>query len=140
MRIEWRRLARDETNYELIVGVFALPLVVAAALLAGRLPSGVAPVCWFYHATGIPCPACGSWTCLQNLVRGRVHEAWLASPLATACVFLATGYMLCSWTVVLFRLPRLRIEMTKSGKWAIAAAATVAVLANWAYLILTSAR
>ena len=124
-------------DYEFIFGVLLVPLFAAASLLVLHLSPKIQIFCLFHRLTGFPCPACGSFRCAEQLAAGHIGEAWLTQPLAATLACLALVYAAYSWVVVLFRLPRLRVEgTTRRQRWLMAALAAAAILANWAYIAL----
>lgn len=135
MRIRLRRPDKGDPDYELTFGVLFLTLLSALSFLALEFPDYV-PGCAFHRLTGIPCPACGSLRCGEALRAGHFRDAWLAQPLATALAVLGAAFMLYSWIVVLLRLPRVRVEMTKREKRVAIALIIAAVAGNWAYLVI----
>ena len=135
MKIALRKPSALREDPEFIVGVLWIPL--SAFVLAGVLLSRLPVFCLFHRLTGLPCPACGSFRCAEYLAAGQIREAWLTQPLAATFVLLAVVYMVYSWIVVLFQLPRLRVEgLTRRGWWLIAGLSGSAVLANWVYIVL----
>src|SRR6476646_11021504 len=38
-------------------------------------------LCWFQHATGLPCPGCGMTRSLSCAIRGMFHESWQYHPM-----------------------------------------------------------
>lgn len=132
------RKPRDPGNdYEFIFGFLFIPLFAAISLLILHLSSRIPVFCVFHRLTGLPCPACGSYRCAEQLVAGHVRDAWLTQPLATILVCLTLVYAAYSWIVVLFKLPRVRVaDVTHSQRQLIICLAVTAILANWAYIAL----
>jgi hypothetical protein len=132
------RKARDPgNNPEFIFGFLFIPLFAVVSLLILHLSPHIPVFCVFHRIAGFPCPACGSFRCAEQLVAGHIREAWLTQPLVTTLVCLALVYAAYSWIVVLFKLPRLRVEGTTRGQgWLMVGLAAAAILANWAYIAL----
>jgi len=68
-----------------------LYLILSTACAAGYIwlyyhlasaGTGTFSVCMIKHATGIPCPSCGSTRAVAELVKGHWHEALLINPLS----------------------------------------------------------
>lgn len=81
------------------------PLSLLAALVIGvglLLPPEGIPhltMCWFFAATGLPCPACGLTRSFSAIVHGEFALAWRMNPL---------GYVFFAGVVVLLLGPLLR--------------------------------
>jgi hypothetical protein len=137
MKLVLRKPREQEHDYEFILGFQFIPLFAAASLLILYLSSRIPIFCVFHRITGFPCPACGSFRCAQQLVAGHLREAWLTQPLATLLIGAALVYAAYSWVVVLFKLPRLRVEgTTRRQRWLMGGLAMAAIIANWAYIAL----
>lgn len=135
MRITYRRLPKGETDRELLFGTVLLVFALAATALAA-LDLPFQPACWLRSTTGIPCPACGSWRCLHELLQGRFGAAFRSNPLAAVLAALGVLYLAYAWSAVIFRLARLRVEgLSRAAKWLLAGLAAAAVAANWVYLL-----
>jgi hypothetical protein len=104
----WRRLEPGEIDHEF------LWLAVSAACALGvwfwlhfALPL---PRCVWHDLTGLPCPTCGATRCVRYLTQG----AWQAALLINPFVFLSLAgvaiYDAYAATVLVLRLPRLRID------------------------------
>jgi len=140
MQVSWERLRPDETDYEFALGVLFVPLYFIAVRVLVQLPPAWTPFCALRRATGIPCPTCGAYRSMCLLFSGRVAEAWLVQPLVVSVAVASLLFSVYSWIVVLGRLPRLRFRrLSRSGRRALFGAATLLVLLNWAYLIVTGA-
>ena len=135
MRIRLKRLDRADQDHELVFGVLSLTLLFALSFLALKFPAYV-PGCALYDSTGIPCPACGSFRCGEALLAGRFGDAWSVQPLAVILSVCGLLYAAYSWITVLFRLPRVRVEMTRREKGLVALLAVAVLLVNWVYLVL----
>jgi hypothetical protein len=136
LRWVWRRTDAHDTGVELAFGVLGAPIALALAFLATRLPDTWLPACRLRHALGIPCPTCGTLRCLRLLSEGRLGQAWVCQPLATVFALAAGAFSVYAWTVVLLRLPRLRLEgVSRRFRVRAAALLLIAVLANWLYLL-----
>jgi hypothetical protein len=59
--------------------VIAAWLGLLLAILSPAHGSG-AMLCWFQHATGLPCPGCGMTRSLSCAIRGMFHESWHYHP------------------------------------------------------------
>jgi hypothetical protein len=137
MKLVLRKPLQQGHDCEFIFGVLFIPLLAAVFLLILYLSPHIPVFCVFHRMVGLPCPACGSFRCAELLVAGHVLQAWLIQPLATTLVFATLVYAAYSWIVVLFKLPRLRVEGIDRGqRWLMACLAVAAILANWAYIAL----
>ena len=138
MKLVLRKPRDRETDYEFIFGFLLIPLFGAVSLLILRLSSRIPIFCVFHRLTGIPCPACGSFRCAEQLMAGHLWDAFLVQPLATLVVLVCVAFALYSWVVVILRLPRLRMEeVTRRQKWAMFLIVVALVVANWIYLLIT---
>ncbi len=136
MNIRIRRLEKRETDYETLFGVVFFPILAVTAWLAVSPLARFMPHCYLYENTGIPCPACGSFRCAEFILKGRLVQALVCQPLAFALAVAALLFVAYSWVVVIFRLPRIRLEgITPLGRRIALLAFVVIVLANWAYVI-----
>lgn len=135
MKIRWRRVSGHDTDPERVFGVFFLSLFAAFLWLVAKMPVHLVPGCLLREWTGIPCLACGSLRALKHLTAGEPGHALRVQPLATVLVVLGLAYLLYAWIVVLFRLPRIRLEKaTKGERLALVVIALLAAAANWGYL------
>ena len=102
-----------------------------AVLHLDRLPI---LVCLFRAVTGVPCLTCGATRALGELVAGDVAGAFAMNPLATLGAF-----ALVPWGIgdlaLMTRGRALSLEVAPGGARALRMAAFVAVMANWAYLV-----
>jgi hypothetical protein len=137
MKLVLRKPRDGETDCEFLFGFLFLPLSGAFSLLILHL--SCAPViCMFHRLTGIPCPACGSFRCAEQLMAGHIGESFRLQPLVTLVVFVCVAFALYSWVIVILRLPRLRMEgVTRRQKWAVFFSAVALMVANWIYLLIT---
>ena len=135
MKLALRKPDDPRNDAEFVLGSLFIPLVAILSLLILR--SRIPVFCVFHRLTGLPCPACGSFRCAEQLAAGHIWEAWLTQPLVASLVFMAVIYAAYSWVVVLFKLPRLRVEgITRGQRWLMLGLTAAAILANWAYIIL----
>ena len=132
LRLEWRRLERDELDHELIWLLTSVGcILVGLVWLHFGLPR---PECHFRHALGIPCPTCGATRATLLLLRGVFIGAVMMNPLYTLGLGLAIVYDVYAAAVLIGRLPRLRIAPGGSGslfRWA----AVAAIAINWGWLL-----
>ena len=109
---------------------------LAISPLAGRIAA--APLaCPFHAISGIPCPACGSLRAAVALARLDFAAALAASPLAAVAwtVFIAGGL---GAGIMTLAGRRIREPGTRLGAPA-RVAIVLALVANWAYLVLRGA-
>ena len=137
VRVRFRPLRKDETDWETVVGLGIVPLflLVCAAIVAWF--PGLLPRCRFHDWLGIPCPGCGSLRCAELLFHGRIIEALLAQPLACIAVFTGAAYSAFSVMAVICHWPRPRLHATAREGKMIGGVAIAAGLANWAYLLIS---
>ena len=136
MKLRLHPLRENDTDMELILGVLVLPIAMLAALFVVHAPHRFPMFCLFHRWTGLSCPACGSFRCLQHLVAGRFFDAWLVNPLAAVLIIAAAVFVIYSWAAVIFRLRRPRLEeVSGRARWWLFLAGLVVVAANWTYLI-----
>lgn len=112
-----------------------LAAIGALAFLAARflpvLSTGYR--CPALSLLGIPCATCGMTRAFVALAHGRLADAWAASP---AGALLAAG----AWLLALAALARPALGLAwpalgpRSAR-ALAVAAVVGLLVNWAYLV-----
>jgi hypothetical protein len=103
----------------------------AAGVLPLDAPALSLFACPLREATGIPCLACGSTHAFWFAVRGRLDDAFLASPagtlLAAACAIHALWTALrllgVPWALVVEPTPRMRraLLLTLAASWAFVA-------------------
>jgi Protein of unknown function (DUF2752) len=80
-------------------------------------------VCWWKHATGIPCPTCGCTRSLLALGQGDAIAALRANPLLPMLLLGAGLWLVCGRRATIF---------TSRWSWSIVA---VLFVANWVWLI-----
>ena len=110
MKLVLRKPHDLETDYEFIFGFLFIPLFGAVYFLILRLSSCIPVFCVFHRLTGIPCPACGSFRCAEQLMAGHLWNAFLVQPLVMLVILVCVAFALYSWVVVILRLPRLRVD------------------------------
>lgn len=114
------------------VGGVWLVCVMLLALLPRIFNTAAPPTtCWFKHATGYPCPTCGSTRAAFALASGEVSQAFILNPLVSA-LFIATPFAIVASLIVQRR--GLIVRHIIASPWS-AIALLVCVLANWAYLL-----
>jgi len=140
LNLSFRKLTKGELDHELVWGVLFIPLLAVAFLLVVTFGAERGIYCAFHRTTGIPCPACGSFRAAQVLLQGHWLQAFAFQPLATTLVTAGALYTIYAWLVVLFRLPRVRVENLSRSAWRVVIGTAIAlVLANWVYLLLQPA-
>jgi hypothetical protein len=136
MTYEWRRLRPRELDQERLWASLALAGVALLAL--GQVSSQFeipVPVCPLKHITGIPCPTCGGTRALRALGHGAVLAALRWNPLVTIAALAAIPFLIYAAAVTIFRWPRVRVLFAPADQRWLRAAAWIAILANWAFLI-----
>jgi len=106
------------------------------ALLAARFfPfAALPPLCGFKFLTGLPCLTCGMTRSWVHLAHGRLVDAWAMSPLG-AVLFVATIVAMAYGFARIAGLPALRVDLGARSRWIVRAAAVLAVLANWGWVV-----
>jgi hypothetical protein len=130
--VAWRRTERFG-HPEVFAGIAALSFLAARFLPVLAVPWTCPVKAW----TGLPCATCGMTHAFVALARGEVSAALAASPLGA---LLAGG----AWLYGALDLARAAAGAPwpdlgeRAWRW-IAAAAMVAVAANWAWLVARTA-
>jgi len=140
VRWGWRRLRPGELDHEILWGsVLAACAIGGAFWLLLRIPT---PKCLFHAVTGYPCTTCGATRGFRELLHGDLIGALAWNPLVLTAAFTAALYVVYAAIVVIFRTPRLRVEVTSPAvALALRIGAVTLVAANWIYLmVLFSAR
>jgi len=138
MQFTWRHLRSDEPDYELGIGVFFGTAWVLFLLAVSFVSPHWIPPCLLHETTGWPCPTCGSYRSFELLQEAQWLAALRTQPLVIALLCGGAVYALYSWTVVAFRLPRLRVRGWSRGwMWGLALTAAGLVAVNWLYLCWT---
>jgi hypothetical protein len=141
-----------------ILSVTVRPLAPAEwdaelAVLTGTVAAGLAgwcwlqaglpwPHCWWRHASGLPCPLCGSTRSALALSNLEFNQAFHCNPLST-CAYLAVGIYDCYAATALSLPGRWRIRLsarTVQVEKALLVAGLIAFAINWAYLLLYAGR
>jgi hypothetical protein len=120
-------------DHELIWGAIGLMALAAIRIV----PPGLTDVyqCPFRFITGIPCLTCGMTRSFRHLVYGRFSEAFSLNPLGTLFGFFTILYVVYALTVIIFRLPRLRLQLDGSVHRLVLRLGLPGVLfLNWVYL------
>ena len=118
------------------LGAIFLGLGTAAALAVAVLHLDRLPmlVCLFRAATGLPCLTCGATRALGELAGGNVPGAFAMNPLATLGAF-----ALLPWGIgdlaLMTRGRALSVEVAPPASRALRVLAALAIIANWAYLV-----
>jgi hypothetical protein len=97
------------------------------------------PRCTFLAVTGWPCFTCGATRAAVAFLHGDFGAAWLFNPLVFVGLCGLVAYDVYALVVLLARAPRLRVALTRprAGR-AVALAAVMVALVNWAYLLTRS--
>lgn len=133
MRIWTEKRREPELNHELIWASIGT-LVLLGALLLSVLPAHQYP-CMFLKLTGKPCLSCGMTRSFTCAVRGHFLTAWRWNPLGLALLVGTLLYVPYAWTTVLFKLPPIRVKLTRrSERIAVLILLFVALAANWIYV------
>ena len=120
----------------LLTGALLIALGIVSAALPGIEDGPVA--CPFRAVTGLPCPTCGLTRVAHWLMRGDVSSALAINPFDTLFLLIAVPLFALLWVANLTGWFTVRVSMSRVERrvaWTLLAAA---VLANWAYVLLTS--
>jgi hypothetical protein len=130
----FRPLAPNETDFEFLFLVVSGGLAASCFLwLSLGMPW---PGCWVRRLTGLPCPTCGATRCAMSLAHGDLIAACRQNPLIFVCYGVTLLVNLYAATVLICRLPRLRLAKLPSiVKPALRALVVLALVANWIYLL-----
>lgn len=137
MRLVLQKSDSRKKDAELVLGVLLIPILLTLLLLAVLfLPQSMMPRCNLYQHFGIPCPTCGSSRALQSLFSGDFAEAFRLQPFMIITGICLTAYSIYSYLVIFGKTPTLRIvEITRTNRLLIIAAAVLLVAADWLYLL-----
>jgi len=138
MKLVWKE--RGHVDYELIFGLLALVILLAAALLhMDRLLARAGYQCGFYRLTGVPCVTCRGTRAFMAAGHMRFGQAFRLNPLAAAVFVAMAAYAAYALAAVVLRARRLRVTGV-TRRQLVGALIVVAMLlaANWVYLIKTS--
>lgn len=137
LRIVWRRHSpSDGIDHErlwFLVGLATLAVGVPWLLLS--LP---VPVCRFHELTGLPCATCGGTRAVLGLLHGEFFQALRWNPLVILVGVSAMLFLGYAVVVLIFNLPRLRVEgfAARHGRF-LAWTFFLLLLGNWAYVLAT---
>jgi hypothetical protein len=137
MTYEWRHLRPRELDSERLW--VSLTLAGTALLALGQVSSQFeipVPLCLFKHITGIPCPTCGGTRAVKALGHGAVLAALRWNPMVAIAALAAIPVLAYAAYVVLFRSQRLRLAFAPADQRLLRVAAWIAILANWAFLVI----
>jgi hypothetical protein len=122
-----RRVARLRRLSWVLLGLTGLALWDPLAHPGPKL-------CLMRHAVGLPCPLCGLTRGVSLSLRGRPLEASSYNPLAVP-VLAAAVLLTLKWAVEFGTGRELTLRCPRPLALALVAAAHLAVLAAWAYLL-----
>ena len=88
---------------------------VGDAYLLPVLPAHGGLVCPLRTLTGIPCPLCGMTTSVVATSRGRLGEAWAATPAGIAVFAMALALLVLRTKPI--ALPRGVVPLALTGMW-----------------------
>jgi hypothetical protein len=137
MTYEWRRLHARELDHERLWASVALAgaLLVALAQVSSAFEIPI-PLCPLKHLTGVPCPTCGGTRALRALGQGALLAALRWNPLVTISALALLPILAYAAFVALFDRPRMRIVLAPADQRIVRIGAWVAILANWAFLVI----
>ncbi len=93
------------------------------------------PLCTFRRVTGIPCPTCGMTTCFIYMTHFQIKDAIIVSPLGSVVFLFSFLSLLYFIFTCFFKLPKIKIVMSKREKSIFMIIFVVLLLLNWFYNI-----
>jgi len=111
MRFRYAKLQSHQIDAEALYLAVALSAAVLWIFFKKQLDFIL--FCPFKVITGIPCPTCGFVRTFTYISHGQFKNAFALSPLFAVGMVVAFILFAYSLTVVVFRLPRLRVEFSK---------------------------
>jgi len=131
-RTEALRPARAFGHAEVFAAIFAL------SFLAARLPPllGLPYACPFKALTGVPCATCGMTHAFVYLAHGELRAALAASPLGA--LLAGAAWLFAAADAAFFALALTPPLPGPRTARALAIAGLIALLANWAFLVVAN--
>jgi hypothetical protein len=131
-RSEALRPARAFGHAEVFAAIFALSFLAARLLPLLGLPYA----CPFKALTGLPCATCGMTHAFVYLAHGELRAALAASPLGA--LLAGAAWLFAAADAAFFALAlTLPIPGPRTAR-ALAIAGLIALLANWAFLVVAN--
>ncbi len=135
MVIRLQRWRDREFDHELVWSLVGLSCLIGGFVWLELFgPPRLA--CPVKTVTGLPCPSCGATRCALALARGDVGAALRLQPGLFALVALSCVYIPYALTVVIGRLPRVRVRLSSRERLALRVAVPLAFVALWVFLVL----
>ncbi|HIE10784.1 MAG TPA: DUF2752 domain-containing protein [Kiritimatiellae bacterium] len=134
MRLYLHRKQPGQYDHELLWGCIALPAALALGVTIALLGSDNLS-CRYRQLTGYRCPGCGFTHALLHLIRGEPAAAFRSNAAAVLLIWATLGYIAYAVATVVFRLPRIRLQLSPRQRLYVAACILVGLLAFWAYRI-----
>ena len=131
MRVSVQRVRRLDLPWVSIAIFGAWGAMVAVFHLATQHGMDAPSLCHFKSLTGVPCPTCGGTRAAFSLAHLHPLEALAYNPLLTVLMVVGCGYLL----VRTLTGRGVRVEWTRRGRAGGVALLVIAVLANWAWVI-----
>jgi hypothetical protein len=129
-----RHLSRGETDHERLwlgTGVAA-----TIALVAMQGTTGLPPLlCPVKAISGWPCVGCGTMRAVAALLEGACVEALQLNPLVPVATLAWAIWACYAATVLVLRLPRLRVTLTARDLSLLRRVTVVAVVCVWGFLV-----
>ncbi|QDU59401.1 hypothetical protein Pan216_02290 [Planctomycetes bacterium Pan216] len=134
MKLTWHRPVRGDFDHERLWGGVILLAAVTMLVWFGlfALPT---PSCLFKESTGLPCPTCGSTRAVEALLSGKFGASLRLNPMVPAGAVLVSLYLCYAVVVVVFRLPRARLQIDDGMWWALLSIASAGFLGVWIYVV-----
>ena len=129
MKVEARHRARSFGHLEVFAALFALSFLAARLLPLLELPYD----CPFRALTGLPCATCGMTHAFVHLAHGEATAALAASPLGA--MLAACAWLLAAVDAVRLALAMPAPQLGAGASRALVGVGLVALLANWAFLV-----
>lgn len=134
MTISLRRLGRGDIDHELIWSSIAF-VSLAGFWLYTRLPDAEPLMCPFHAMTGWPCVTCGGTRATMALMQGAIPDAFRWNPLVALAGLAAVPYFAYALMVVVFRLPRIHVDLDARDWIWIRVSTATALAATWTFLV-----
>lgn len=134
MRVSFGRDQGSRIEFGIIYGLIAIFALLAARLLPVLT---ISPACVFKSITGFPCPTCGSTRSLVQMAGGDILLAFAYNPLFCILLLVALSVFIFSLFRLLFSLPTLIFVPSDREKRFFKTVLILAVLSNWAYLLVS---
>ena len=137
MRITKQAQNQRNTDFEFVVGILLIPILLILSIAMIFLPEHWQPQCWFKTQLGIACPSCGGFRSMQLLCCGDFLSAFRQQPFAIMGGIGGIVYFVYACCVVLGRTSAIRLkDVTRRERWLILLGIVLLIAMDWIYVIL----